>query len=373
MISDKEVVAVEDAVIIQKIITSAYTIPTDSPESDGTIKWDSTTIVIVEIFAGNKKGIGFTYSNVAAAMLINTMLKKVIEGENCLDIPSLSQKMIAAVRNDGQCGIAMMAVSAVDNALWDLKAKIFDVPLCNLLGKANDKMLLYGSGGFTSYSDAQTRQQFEHWASQGITHFKMKVGREPGKDVERVQAARNAIGGKAQLFVDANGAYTTKQAIEKAKQFSDYNVTWFEEPLTSDNLPGLHYMKEHAPTGMNIAAGEYGYNLPYFKTMLDADAVDVLQADATRCGGITNFLKAGALSEARYIPFSSHCAPSLHLHASLAMPSFFISEYFHDHVRIENLLFEGTPAPVNGSLQPDLTRPGFGLTFKNKDASKYKI
>ena len=234
-------------------------------------------------------------------------------------------------------------------------------------------MLLYGSGGFTSYTDKQTAQQFENWASQGIAYFKMKVGREPDKDVHRVKAARKAIGDDAKLFVDANGAYSVKQALEKAKQFSEYNVSWFEEPVTSDNLEGLHFIKQHAPAIVNIAAGEYGYNLPYFQNMLHADAVDILQADATRCGGITTFLKAGALCESQYIPFSSHCAPAMHLHAALASPSFYISEYFYDHERIENMLFDGVAQPKNGCLYADMSKPGFGIEFKHKDAEKYKL
>lgn len=362
-----------DSVLIKSVKVSAYIIPTETPESDGTIEWNSTTLILVEIAAGNTTGIGYTYSNVAVAAVINSSLKKVIENQNCLDIPWLSKKLIEAVRNDGQCGIAMMAVSAVDNALWDLKTKILNVPLCILLGIARNDMLLYGSGGFTSYSNEQTQKQFEYWVAQGITHFKMKIGREPGKDVQRVKAARKVIGNDAELFVDANGAYTAKQSLEKANRFAEYDVSWFEEPVTSDNLAGLHFIKEHAPAKMNIAAGEYGYTLPYFKTMLEARSIDVLQADATRCCGITNFLKAGALSEAHQIPFSSHCAPAQHLHPALALPSFYISEYFFDHERIENMLFDGVAQPTNGYLKPDLSRPGIGLEFKHKDAKKYKL
>ncbi len=362
-----------DTILIENLVASAYKIPTETSESDGTIKWDSTTLVLVEVSAGGKQGVGYTYSGGAAVSVINTSLKKVVENENCLNIPLLSKKLFAAVRNEGECGIAAMAVSAVDNALWDLKAKIFDVPLCSLLGKANESMLLYGSGGFTSYTDAQTKEQFENWAAQGITHFKMKVGRDPDTDVHRVKAARKAIGDKAKLFVDANGAYSVKQAIEKANQFTEYNVSWFEEPVTSDNLTGLCFIRNHTPAMIDVAAGEYGYNLPYFKTMLNAEAVDVLQADATRCGGITNFMKAGSLCEARYIPFSSHCAPALHLHAAVASPSFYISEYFFDHERIESILFDGVQKPVDGCLYPDMSRPGFGIEFKQKDAEKYKL
>lgn len=362
-----------EKILIEDVKTSAYKIPTATPESDGTIEWNNTTLVLVELTAANKRGIGYTYADHAAGIVINSKLKKILLQSNCLDIPSLFNKLISAIRNDGQCGIAMMALSAVDNALWDLKAKIFDVPLCQLTGKAKNKILLYGSGGFTSYSDKQTADQFRHWASQGITHFKIKVGRDSEKDVHRVKAAREAIGDKAQLFADANGSYTTKQALEKAQEFSEYNVTWFEEPVTSDNLAGLHFIKDHAPPQMNIAAGEYGFNLPYFKAMLNAEAVDVLQADATRCGGFTNFLKAGALCEARHIPFSSHCAPALHLHAALALPGFYISEYFFDHVRIESMLFDGTPQPEEGYLEPDMSRTGIGLDFKYEDAKKYKV
>lgn len=362
-----------DAILIKDLKVSAYTIPTDSPEADGTIEWTSTTMVLVEITAGNKSGIGYTYAHEAAAIVIEKTLKEIVVGKDVMNIPGLSFAMIRAIRNNGQCGIAMMAVSAVDNALWDLKAKLLELPLCVLLGQVKDAMLIYGSGGFTSYSNAQTKKQFENWASQSITHFKMKVGAEPLKDPERVKAARKAIGDSADLFVDANGTYTVKQALQKAQDFNEYNVSWYEEPVTSENLKGLHFIREHVPFKINIAAGEYGYTLPYFDEMLHAGAVDILQADATRCGGISRYMKAGFLAEAYQVPFSSHCAPSLHLHASLALPSFYIAEYFHDHIRIEKMFFDGVTAPKNGMIYPDMSKPGIGLIFKEKDALKYKI
>lgn len=362
-----------DSILIKDLKVSAYKIPTATPESDGTIEWNSTTLVLVEINAANKTGIGYTYSNEASAVVIEKTLKKIIVDANALDIPLFNSKMIAAIRNDGQTGIAMMAVSAVDNALWDLKAKLFDVPLCNLLGKAKESMLIYGSGGFTSYNKKQLQQQLSGWVDEGIQNVKIKIGTEPEKDVERVKEARDAIGKNAKLFVDANGAYTIKQAIEKSFQFKEYNISWFEEPVTSDNLEGLQFIREHVQPEVNIAAGEYGYNLPYFFHILKAKAVDVLQADATRCGGITNFLKAGALAEAQQIPFSPHCAPTLHLHAAVSLNNFYIAEYFYDHARIENMLFDGVMQQKNGCIYPDITRPGMGIEFKYSDAEKYKI
>lgn len=360
-------------IIIKDLKVSAYEIPTDTPESDGTIEWNSTTLVLVEIVAGGKSGIGYSYTDAISAIFIEKNLKKIVEGKDALDIPRILKCMVDSVRNNGNCGITSMAISAVDNALWDLKAKIFETPLGLLLGKVREDFPIYGSGGFTSYSIDSLQKQLGGWADEGITQVKMKIGREPKKDVERVKKAREAIGKDCSLFVDANGAYSVKQALEKANQFAEFEVSWFEEPRPSIDLKGLHFIREHSPAGMNIAAGEYGYNLPYFEKMLDAGAVDVLQADATRCGGISTFLKAGNVCEAHQLPFSSHCAPSLHLHAGLALPSFFTAEYFYDHVRIENMLFDGVAKPLKGALHADLTRPGIGIEFKHRDAEKYKV
>jgi L-alanine-DL-glutamate epimerase-like enolase superfamily enzyme len=358
---------------IKEVKVSTYIVPTDGPESDGTIEWNSTTLVLVVIKAGEKSGIGYSYTDISSAYFIERNLKKIIIGKNALDIPSVLKSMTDSVRNNGNCGIIAMAISAVDNALWDLKAKILDVPVVLLLGKVRDDLPVYGSGGFTSYPIKKLQNQLAGWAEKGIKQVKMKVGREPDKDVYRVKKAREAIGENVDLFVDANGAYHAKQALDMARRFEEFGVSWFEEPVPSSDLKGLCFIRHHAPAGMNIAAGEYGYNLSYFEQMMSAGSVDVLQADATRCGGISTFLKVGYTCEAHQLPFSSHCAPSLHLHAALALPSFFTAEYFYDHVRIEEMLFDGVQQPVNGALHADLSRPGLGLEFKFRDAEKYKV
>ena len=368
-----ETATISGSIGIQHLQTSAFRIPTVTPEADGTLQWDHTTLVLVEIKAGGKTGIGYTYGDASAAFLIDRSLKKLVTGKNIFDIPAITNSLIQKIRNDGDCGIAMMAVSALDNGLWDLKAKILGQPLCVVLGKVRSQMLLYGSGGFTNYSDEQVADQFNHWEESGIKFLKMKIGTDPNRDVERVKAARHIINEGSKIFVDANGAYTVKQAIEKSQQFAEYGVCWFEEPVPSDNLKGLRFIRERVPSAVNIAAGEYGYNLSYFEQMFSANAVDILQADATRCGGISGFLKAGYLAEAFQIPFSSHCAPAIHLHAALSLPSFYIAEYFFDHVRIEEMLFDGVAKPVDGYLKPDPLRPGLGIEFKHCDAEKYKI
>jgi len=372
MIEDSEQ-TVDDDIRIVRLKTNAYTIPTDGPEADGTLEWHSTTLILTEIEAGGKSGIGYTYGDASIAAFIENNLKNQVIGKNALNIPFIWKQLVNSVRNNGNCGLAAMAISAVDTALWDLKAKIINLPLAELLGTVHKEVMLYGSGGFTSYPEKKLQEQLGGWAENGFTHVKMKIGRDVQEDRQRVQTARKSICGECSLMVDANGAYDVKTALQQADFFKDYGVSWFEEPVSSDNLNGLHFIREHAPAPIRITAGEYGYTLGYFAEMLKHQAVDVLQADATRCGGITGFLKAGYLCEAFKLPFSFHCAPALHLHAALSLPSFYIGEYFYDHVRIENMLFDGVQLPVNGKLKADLTRPGLGLEFKYGDAERYKV
>ena len=356
---------------IARAAVSVYTIPTDGLESDGTLEWTATTIVIVEVAAGGTTGLGYTYAHKATAALIADLLLPIIRGRDTMDINGAWIAMARAIRNQGRPGIASMAIAAVDAALWDLKARLLNVPLVTLLGRARDAVPVYGSGGFTSYPVERLQRQLADWVARGISRVKMKVGRSPDDDDARVRLAREAIGPGVELFVDANGAYSRKEAVAHAEAFATAGVTWFEEPVSSDDLEGLRLLRDRAPHGMEIAAGEYGYDLYYFRRMLDAGAVDVLQADATRCAGITGFLQAGALCDAHNMPLSSHTASALHVHPCCALGRVRHLEHFFDHERIERMLFDGVVEPVDGMLRPDPTRPGLGLELKRADASRY--
>jgi L-alanine-DL-glutamate epimerase-like enolase superfamily enzyme len=356
---------------VGRLEVSVFTVPTDGPESDGTFEWRSTTLVLVEVSGGGKSGLGYTYGDASLAPLIRSALAPLVEGTSVLAVTSNWEAMRGAVRNWGRPGLSSMAIAAVDVALWDLKARFLGLPLVDLLGPVHERVPIYGSGGFTSYSTDRLEEQLGEWAQSGISRVKMKVGRCPEEDGDRVRIARGAIGPDAELFVDANGAYSRKQALRFAEAFDRSGVTWFEEPVSSDDLEGLRLLRDRAPAGMAVAAGEYGYDLPYFGRMLEAGAVDVLQVDATRCAGITEFLRVSALAAARGIPLSSHTAPSLHLHVCAATPGVCHMEYFYDHARIENLIFEGTATPHGGALAPDRSRPGLGLVLKRSEARCY--
>ena len=356
---------------IASVSARSFRVPTDAPEADGTLSWGSTTMVLVEVAAGGRKGIGYTYASGAAAAIVEEKLADAVRGRSALDVESCYYAMWRAVRNLGRAGICSCAISAVDTALWDLKARLLDVPLVSLFGAARPAVPLYSSGGFTSYSVGRLQKQLAGWAKRGLRAVKMKVGTHPDDDLQRVKAARKAIGDEAELFVDANGAYSRKQALAFAERFTEFDVRWFEEPVSSDDLEGLRLLRDRAPARMDVAAGEYGYEPSYFLRMLQAGAVDVLQADATRCGGFTAFLRVAALCEAFQLPLSAHTAPALHAHVCCAAPRLRHLEYFYDHVRIENMFFDGVLEPRDGALVPDLSRPGLGLDLKRADAERY--
>jgi L-alanine-DL-glutamate epimerase-like enolase superfamily enzyme len=357
-------VSVATGATVEQVEVSAYTIPTDGPESDGTLEWDSTTMVIVQARAGELVGLGYTYTHDAAVRLIEDKLAPAVRGRRLDgDLSGAWHEMGNVLRNVGRPGLGFMALSAVDIALWDLKARVLDRPLVDLLGGVRDDAAVYGSGGFTSYSLERLADQLAGWVALGIPRVKLKVGRSPEEDPARLDAARAAIGDATELYVDANGAYGREDAVEWAGRYAqNWGVTWFEEPVSSADLDGLHYVREHSQ--LDIAAGEYAYVPADFRNLLEAEAVDCLQVDVTRCGGYTGFLNAAALAEQYGLEISAHCAPQASAHVCCAVPQFRHIEYFHDHVRVERRLFDGVLEPDEGTLRPDRSRAGHGLELK---------
>jgi L-alanine-DL-glutamate epimerase-like enolase superfamily enzyme len=357
---------------IDSLTASAYTIPTDEPESDGTLEWDSTTIVVVEASADGATGLGYTYGPAALRALIEELLAERVEGTDAGDVGATWLDLGAQLRNAGRPGIGFMALSAVDLALWDLKARLLDVPLVDLLTRFHDAVPVYGSGGFCSYSLDRLAGQLGGWVADGIPRVKMKVGREPDRDEARLDAAREAIGPDTELLVDANGAFSRKQALGWAERYAArWGVRWFEEPVSSADFEGLRLVRDRGPAGLEIAAGEYAYVPADFRNLLAGGCVDCLQADVTRCGGITGLLAAAGLAQAYGLDLSGHCAPAISAPAFCAVQRLRHLEYFHDHVRVEALLFDGVLEPEDGYLRPDRSRAGHGLELRRADAERF--
>jgi L-alanine-DL-glutamate epimerase-like enolase superfamily enzyme len=360
---------------IENIDVSAYEIPTATDEeSDGTLVWSSTTLVVVELHCGEHTGLGYSYCDPSAAQVIDSKLTPILEGADPLMPQKAWAEMQMQTRQLGHDGIAAMAVSAVDIAMWDLKARLLDVCLADALPRFRESVPVYGSGGFTSYTPDELSEQIEGWVRDGFRSVKIKVGRDAKADPERVALVRSVAGDDIEVMVDANGANTPSDAVKWAELYHErFGVSYFEEPVSSDDLHGLRYVRDRAPAGMAIAAGEYGWNLPYFERMLEAEAVHILQADVTRCGGITNMLRFDGLCKARCLPSSAHCAPAVSAHVCSAMETIVHIEYFFDHYRIEGMLFDGTLSPKDGLLTPDRSRPGLGLELKRSDATQWEV
>jgi L-alanine-DL-glutamate epimerase-like enolase superfamily enzyme len=356
---------------VDRLAVSAYRVPTDRPESDGTARWESTTLVLVVIDAGGVRGTGWSYASAAAATVIGETLAPLVRGAPALDTRALLTRMTVVERNAVRAGIASYAIAAVDVALLDLRARLHGVALCDLIGLVRESVPAYGSGGFTSYDERTLQAQLGGWAQAGFHAVKMKVGRDHRRDVARAKAAREAIGPRCELFVDGNGGYDVAAAIAIAHEFAPLGVTWFEQPVDHRDLDGTRRVRAHAPPGMAIASGEYVTDTA--DAALVAPAVDVLQADATRCGGYTGLLAIDGFCEVNRLPLSTHCGPALHLHAAAACLRLRHMEYFHDHVRIERMLFDGVVEPVGGALRPDRSRPGHGLAFKHADAAQFAL
>jgi len=349
----------------------AYAVPTDGPESDGTFAWERTTVVLAEVDAAGETGLGWTYGSPAAAAVVEGELADAVAGTSALDTGAASLAMRRALRNAGYPGIGATAVSAVDVALWDLKAKLLGLSLAALLGPVRGEVPVYGSGGFCTYSGDRLARQLAGWVESGIPRVKMKVGREPERDHERVAVARRAIGDDAELYVDANGAFTPDAALRHAEVYAAWGVTWLEEPVSSRDLEGLRRVRDRAPAGIEVAAGEHASTLADFRAL--AGAVGCLQADATRCGGVTGLLAAAALAEAHELDLSGHTAPTVHAHVLAAVPRLRHLEWFHDHVRVERLLFDGFLEPEDGVLRPDRSRPGLGVELRRADAERHAV
>jgi L-alanine-DL-glutamate epimerase-like enolase superfamily enzyme len=371
----KELAVIADGPAIEDVAASVYLIPTDAPEADGTLAWDETTVVLVTARAGGEVGMGWTYAAAAARAVVTDVLASVVVGRSALDVAGAAEAMARAVRNVGRGGVAATAISAVDIALWDLKARLIGLPVASLLGRARNDVPVYGSGGFTSYDERRTREQLSGWVEKDrIPRVKIKIGESWGgnerRDLERVALARDVIGPDTELYVDANGGYTTGQAVRVADQMTGYGVTWFEEPVSSQDTAGLAAVRRQVEP--DVAAGEYSWSLADSARLIDAGAVDCLQLDVTRCGGITEFLRGAALAAAHSLQVSAHCAPNLHAHVGAAVVNLRHIEYFHDHQRIEQLFFDGTLDPHGGALAPDPDQPGLGLQLKITDAEQYR-
>lgn len=353
---------------VTHVATAVYRFPTPEPESDGTLHWDATTAVTVSLEAGGHTGLGWTYSSPAAAAVIRSHLADVVRGSDAFDILHGWESMHRACRNVGTRGLVMQALSAVDIAWWDLKARLLGIPVTQLMGRCRTDVPVYGSGGFTSLSAAQLDAQIDWWHSVGCTAMKIKIGEAWGtnvdRDLQRVRQVRERAGAAVELMVDANGGYTLGQARRIGGTLDNLGVSWFEEPVSSDDTAGLATIR--SALSCDIAAGEYAADAYEIRSLIPV--VDCLQLDATRCGGYTGWLAGAALAQAHNLQVSAHCAPALHAHVAAAIPNLRHVEWFADHARLEPNLVDGLAEVREGALHIEPNRPGHGMSLSSRAA-----
>jgi L-alanine-DL-glutamate epimerase-like enolase superfamily enzyme len=307
--------------------------------------------------------------------VIQRVLKPALVGQDPLCIEKLWDDMFWRVRGFGRKGVAFCAISAVDIALWDLKAKLFGVPLYRLLGPYTDRVPIYGSGGWTSYSEAELVREQTGYVERGIPRVKMKVAKDFGhaeaEDVQRLKAVRKAVGDEVEIYVDANNGYYAKQAIGMARHLADYNVKWFEEPVLADDIAGLAAIAR--AIDIPVATGEHEYTRYGFKELIAQGGADIVQPDVGRVGGVTEWMKVAHLAHAFNLPVAPHAVQLVHLHLACCTPNLKVVECLGTADETDRLWYTEFPEQRDGYWSPYPDRPGLGLELSPEAIRKYAV
>jgi len=305
---------------------------------------------------------------------IHQVLEGALIGADPFETEKIWNDMFWRVRGSGRKGVAFQAISAVDNAVWDIKAKALGLPLHRLLGSMHARVPVYGSGGWTNWSTGDLVRQQLAWVERGFKAVKVKVGRDFGRDeaadVRRVAAVRKAVGDDVTLYIDANNGYYAKQAIRLAEEYKRLGVAWFEEPVLADDIPGL--ARVAAQTTIPVATGEHEYTKFGFRDLMTAGAADIVQADIAQLGGVTEFMKVAHMSEAFNLPLAPHAWCLLHLHAAMAVPNLMVLEWLDLEEQGIACFFADAATPRDGYIEPD-DRPGNGLVIDPHAVEKFRV
>lgn len=311
-------------------------------------------------------GLAVGYGPPGAKAVVDEALAPVLVGQDPSVVGELWAEMMWVVRDFGRGGVALQALSAVDVALWDLKGRAEGQPVFRLLGELRPDVVVYGSGGFTSFSPEELVAEMRAFVDTGFGAVKMKVGKSFGtceeEDVSRVQAVREAIGSETELYVDANGAYGVEQAIRMAERFAAHDVRLFEEPVPADDTGGLAAVRAASP--IPIATGEQEYEAAGLRRLAEVGAAEVLQPDILRIGGVTGWRRAAVVAADNGLQLMSHAAQLVSLQVGCATAGFAAAEYMAIQVEMDRLWYRDVPVPVGGRWTPLPDRPGMGLDLR---------
>ncbi|MCH8115744.1 MAG: mandelate racemase/muconate lactonizing enzyme family protein [Chloroflexi bacterium] len=322
-------------------------------------------------------GVGQARPPHAIREIIERELKDLFIGEDPFNIEKLWNDMFWRMRNYARKGVALQALSSIDIALWDLKARALGLPLYRLLNPRYESVPVYGSGGWTNMTEEELVEEALGFVERGIPRYKMKVGKDFGnaerEDVQRVAAVRKAVGDDVEIYVDANMGYNVKQAIRMSHKFEDYDVRWFEEPILADNVEGFAQISR--ATQIPIATGENEYTRHGFKELIVHGGVDIVQPDVGRVGGVTEWMKVASLADSFGLSIAPHGVPNVHLQLCMAIPNLKVVEYFAGGwVTVGRTgFFTEVPVPVDGMWAPFPDKPGLGFELDPDAVKKYSV
>ncbi len=302
-------------------------------------------------------------------MFIEDTLKPYVIGEDPMDNERIWSKMYWGLLGSGRRGAPIIAMSIVDNAVWDLKGKITGQPLNKLLGGFRDSVNSYGSGINLHLSDAELVKQMTDFVKMGFKTVKMKIGmKDPKDDLKRVKLVRKAIGPDIDLCLDVNNAWSLGTATEVAKRLEEYDIYWLEEPILADETHNLAKLARE--TTIPIAIGENHYTKWEFKELMEQGAVEIVQPDIGKCGGVTEFLKIAAMADSYGLPVCPHFSAFLDVPCIAAIPNGLFHEYVKISMEAVSQLVVSPVKPVNGMIKP-LDKPGFGIELKPGAVKKF--
>jgi L-alanine-DL-glutamate epimerase-like enolase superfamily enzyme len=318
---------------------------------------------------------GLGVGQTVARDIVQGVLRPLLIGQDPLCIEKLWDDMFWRVRGFGRKGVAFCAISAVDIALWDLKAKLFGVPLYRLIGPYTDRVPIYGSGGWTSFTEAELVREQTGYVERGIPRVKMKVAKDFGhaerEDVRRLAAVRKAVGDDVEIYVDANNGYYAKQAIAMARRLAEYDVKWFEEPVLADDIAGLAAIAR--AIDIPVATGEHEYTRYGFKELIAQGGADIVQPDVGRVGGVSEWLKVAHLAQAFNLPVAPHAVQLVHLHLACCTPNLKVVEYLGVSEESDRVWYTEFPEPRDGYWSPYPDRPGLGLELDPDAVLKFSV
>lgn len=359
---------------IRKVSSELYRIPVHREMHDAIRHFSHMDVVFAHVETDDGlTGSGFTYSIIPhgareICSVIQNSFHDLLVGMDPRDHERVWNKMWRSVDWVGRGGIAVLAVAAVDIAIWDLKAKLAGMPLHRLLGGAKDRIPVYNTdGGWLNHTIDQLVEETKKIVAAGFRGTKIKVGKDdPAEDAERIAAVREVLGPHRNLMVDANERFTAAEATKRARMWEPYNLFWFEEPLPAEDILGHATVRAH--TSIPIAIGESLFSRFQFRDYVAAGGASILQADACRCGGITEWLKIAHMADCHNMQVSPHFVMELHLPLVGAIPNGLFVEYIPS---LDPILAEPLKL-VDGYFHVG-DAPGLGINLDAQKLAKYKV